>query len=1011
VLCAIPFRACGSARAGQRMSRCSLAGWVAIGLAAEAMTAAVRADAFFSATGTFTASVGQFEDFNFSLPGGANNLTLRTWAYAGGTNATGVGIGSAGIDSTLNLFAGGIGGASIAFNDDNSAAAAGPGGSHFDSLLAWNGVGNTLLSPQPGGSYRLRMANVGSNIGDGHWAVDLVSTAGGNGASITGIVNSASSILNNLTFGNPTGAATISLSSGNSVILAGQLSVARGGFISLNGGTLIDNNESVGALNGLNNLIGQSAGLHKVLNQVSFGGGTNNLCAYQLDGGTFEVGEGEIEGAAAGSVVQFNQTGGLHVADGAGFISIGDGAGSVGTYSLSGGTLSAFNVDMGNGGGVGALIQTGGAINTTLLTVIGASTYNLSGGSATMTGGFVSGAWAISNGATAVATGSVQVNAGGTLQISGGALSASAITLNSGGTVVFSSGTVALTNSSLTIAPGGLLGGSLGITPSKMLSVSGTTTVGFGGSLFVNSTTFSTGSLAVGSGGQFFLSNGTLQLTGSGLTVGLGAGLGSTLDLQSGQFIDQVGSGTTNVVTASGLLYFDGGSARMSGTFNNVGAVQFASPLSALFTNTFNNSGLLTGTGRVVSTSLTNQGLGEIRVGAADTLRINGTVTNAGTINLLGGQLDVQGPFSSAGAVNLDGGMLHFTTSANNTGRISGRGVINGDVGIVNGGTIALSGGASDLHGMLTNNRTVVVAGNSTATFYDAVNNTGTSGFQVSANSTAVFLGPVTGLGNFTGGGVKDFESGGSGGAITTVLGGTIVGPGAPVTASYVRDNWVQVDGLLQAVPNGTPASVSRVNTLTVSGSTDAWQGRFDLADNGLVIDYTGASPISTVTNQLKSGYAGGAWTGTGIASSTGAADAQHRTGLGVAEATDLFNAFPAIFLGQSVDSTALLMRYTLFGDANLDGTVDTLDFNALAANFGKGGQRWSKGDFNYDGQVDTLDFNYLASNFGQHLSEPATGVGSLVPEPGAMALLGLIPLLAKRRRRNQASAPCALRR
>jgi hypothetical protein len=63
---------------------------------------------------------------------------------------------------------------------------------------------------------------------------------------------------------------------------------------------------------------------------------------------------------------------------------------------------------------------------------------------------------------------------------------------------------------------------------------------------------------------------------------------------------------------------------------------------------------------------------------------------------------------------------------------------------------------------------------------------------------------------------------------------------------------------------------------------------------------------------------------------------------------------------------------FVLAADANHDRTVDTLDFNALAANFGQTGRTPSGGDFNYDGVVDTLDFNLLASRFGSSLVPPA---------------------------------------
>jgi hypothetical protein len=139
---------------------------------------------------------------------------------------------------------------------------------------------------------------------------------------------------------------------------------------------------------------------------------------------------------------------------------------------------------------------------------------------------------------------------------------------------------------------------------------------------------------------------------------------------------------------------------------------------------------------------------------------------------------------------------------------------------------------------------------------------------------------------------------------------------------------------------------------------------KLDLADNALVLDYAVGSPLNNVRNWLTSGYAGGAWNGTGGVNSTSAA-ATTNTGIGYAEATDLFGVFPASFAGVSVDNTAVLLKYTLYGDANLSGNVNLQDFNRLASNFGTAGRRWSHGDFNFDTNVNLQDFNRLASNFG----------------------------------------------
>ena len=154
-------------------------------------------------------------------------------------------------------------------------------------------------------------------------------------------------------------------------------------------------------------------------------------------------------------------------------------------------------------------------------------------------------------------------------------------------------------------------------------------------------------------------------------------------------------------------------------------------------------------------------------------------------------------------------------------------------------------------------------------------------------------------------------------------------------------------------------AKVLSMNALAINGT-----GKLDLTDNSAVIDYTGSSPMAAVQQRLSSGFNGGAWNGLGIISSTAAARSD--TGIGYAEASDLFSAFPATFRGQSIDDTAILLTHTFYGDADLNRAVNLDDFNRLAANFGATGRRWAHGDSNYDQNVNLDDFNRLASNFGR---------------------------------------------
>ncbi|MEM7682230.1 MAG: dockerin type I domain-containing protein [Planctomycetota bacterium] len=98
----------------------------------------------------------------------------------------------------------------------------------------------------------------------------------------------------------------------------------------------------------------------------------------------------------------------------------------------------------------------------------------------------------------------------------------------------------------------------------------------------------------------------------------------------------------------------------------------------------------------------------------------------------------------------------------------------------------------------------------------------------------------------------------------------------------------------------------------------------------------------------------------------------------------------------EDVGWAVLAASVALDGDANGDGSVDLLDFDVLAGNFGAGpgfGGGISGGDFNGDGNVDLLDFDILAGNFG------ASSPGS-VPEPASVLLLTAGALVLGRRRR-----------
>jgi autotransporter-associated beta strand protein len=272
-----------------------------------------------------------------------------------------------------------------------------------------------------------------------------------------------------------------------------------------------------------------------------------------------------------------------------------------------------------------------------------------------------------------------------------------------------------------------------------------------------------------------------------------------------------------------------------------------------------------------------------------------------------------------------------------------------------------------------------------------------------------------------------------NGGTVTTGAGALSVGPvtgtgtinvsaaGGSLVANYLRQGTLTLaPGATAAVrPRSAGGATSVLRSLGIGGSTDAWTGKLDLADTAMILDHSGGntSPIATVANQLKAGRAGGNWSGNGITSSSAAATPG--TALGYAESSQVLGAGGGTFRGQPADGTALLLRYTLYGDTNLDGFVNGTDFAILAGNFGKTGQFWSAGDLDYDLAVTASDFALLAGNFGkiapggggvslsagewEALEAFGTSIGVPVPEPGAAALVVLAGagLLSRRRRQT----------
>jgi hypothetical protein len=244
--------------------------------------------------------------------------------------------------------------------------------------------------------------------------------------------------------------------------------------------------------------------------------------------------------------------------------------------------------------------------------------------------------------------------------------------------------------------------------------------------------------------------------------------------------------------------------------------------------------------------------------------------------------------------------------------------------------------------------------------------------------------------------------------AALTVYGTLTVGPNVELLVSGNLSIGNASSVILQ------PGALLYNNTLTIAGGTNGWTGRLDITTGSL--DMTGAS-LATVTNQIREGcnLAGGAnWNGPGgITSSTAAADTRHLTAVGVIQnnqsgtanygPTRLFENDPYITAGTG----DILVAYTFFGDANLDGKVDGSDYSLIDAGYASNRPGftgtvltgWYNGDFNYDGVIDGSDYAlidnaynnqspYGADASAQLATVIAAPIPGTVPEPATTAAL-----------------------
>jgi hypothetical protein len=236
--------------------------------------------------------------------------------------------------------------------------------------------------------------------------------------------------------------------------------------------------------------------------------------------------------------------------------------------------------------------------------------------------------------------------------------------------------------------------------------------------------------------------------------------------------------------------------------------------------------------------------------------------------------------------------------------------------------------------------------------------------------------------------------------------------------------------GNVRISPNGTDVATSQVGSLTVAGGAT-----FDLSNNDAV--FTG-TPQVEIQSLINSARAGGSWNGSGLTSSSAAAASPKNTTLGVLSGAEYSAINDNIFSGVNINATDVLVKYTYYGDTDLNGVVNFDDYSRIDAGFNNNRTGWLNGDFDGSGGVNFDDYALIDLSFNtqsgtliramsyldgndrsshgmdspslqlvmDHFQEFGSGYASsflnAVPEPtSALTLAGVQALACMRRRRR----------
>ena len=516
-------------------------------------------------------------------------------------------------------------------------------------------------------------------------------------------------------------------------------------------------------------------------------------------------------------------------------------------------------------------------------------------------------------------------------------------------------------------------------------SFSGTGGIGGTGSLTksgTNSLTLSTVDTYTGgtnlNAGTLIVSNTSGSATGTG-AVTLNGGI--------------LASGSTGSISGN-VLAGAGSHTIAPGGVGTVGSLSIGGLTSTNLTTL--NFDLGTGTGEITNGDRLTLGLQTVSIGSGTLMTFGGTPVGGNDYRLIGDNnfgADVDAIPLANFSLSLPGAPAGLSYSLSNT---VDPGFIDLVVATPANLTWNNAGGSAPSDGQtwdINNNKnwnngavaaTAYVGGN--ITFNDANNalsngGTNANAYNVTLNTTVAPTSVVVNnsLGNYTIsgagtiGGTGSLTKSGTGtltlSTANTYSGGTnvtagrlLIEPTSPTTSALPTGALsISGSGIVQLADNVTAGTALATSNVVLTSLSITGNGTLDIGNNRIIIDYSSPAtdPIASIAAWIQERLL---WTCPVRPSS--AATSQRTTppavysyGIGYADGAD------GVVAG--LPSGEIEIMFTLLGDANLDGTVNSEDFTPFSHNLGQNGG-WDDGDFNYDGTVNSEDFTPFSANLNQ---------------------------------------------